>query len=369
VREVAEPFTRRTALRRGALAAAVAAGGAGAYVGSRHDERGDAPARTSATPGRGVAIGPSQDYLADRQRFAETGTPWVRMWADWPRVQPRPDRPPDLAALDRQIDAARDDGRGVVLTAWRFAPWAGGGEDGFQVPGDLSPRAAWGRWIETLVDRFAGRIDALEIMNEPNLQLRPQRGIDAAVATMIETALVVARRHRDAPLLAGPATSDTTERSAARTPYDAFTGALLRRLVARDVDPGDRFAWSHHNYEDVEGDLAGAENRLARTRALLAGRWTGRRRLFVTESGARPDVLAKRFDLGRREAALAKQAELVERAFLRVALGPEGGGDVALVCQYLFVTDRFYDSGLCELDGTPRPAYYAWAGLPTRERG
>ncbi|MEA2445189.1 MAG: hypothetical protein QOJ12_2481, partial [Thermoleophilales bacterium] len=24
-----------------------------------------------------------------------------------------------------------------------------------------------------------------------------------------------------------------------------------------------------------------------------------------------------------------------------------------------------YDSGLCELDGQPRPAYQAWAELPT----
>ena len=42
---------------------------------------------------------------------------------------------------------------------------------------------------------------------------------------------------------------------------------------------------------------------------------------------------------------------------------PEGAG-VGMVCLYLFVTDMNYDSGLCDLDGTPRPAYYAWAELP-----
>jgi hypothetical protein len=43
--------------------------------------------------------------------------------------------------------------------------------------------------------------------------------------------------------------------------------------------------------------------------------------------------------------------------------GPEGAG-VGMVCHYLFVTDMNYDSGLCELDGTPRPAYEAWKRLP-----
>jgi hypothetical protein len=47
-----------------------------------------------------------------------------------------------------------------------------------------------------------------------------------------------------------------------------------------------------------------------------------------------------------------------------MAVGPEGAG-VGLVCQYLFVTDVFYDSGLCDLDGTPRPAYYAWTAEPS----
>ena len=366
---------------------------------------------------RGVALGPfftgrpDQRYESNRARFEETGTPWVRMWADWPRLQPEPDRAPHagsaahvVAALDAQIDRARADGRKVMLTAWRFPRWANGTADldeggdrrhrladrlrpggdpadrkelEYGLARDLSPAGAWGRWIDYLLGRWGGRIDALEIVNEPNLQLWPQRDaaggltIDAAVATMMQTALTLASRRRDAPLLVGPATGDPSGDSRLRTGFDTFTTALLDRLAERGFRPGARFAWSHHNYTDVESDLAGADNRVARVRAMLSGRWAGWPHadpgapgVLVTESGARPAVVAERFGLTDPAQALLGQAEVIRRALWRLAVGPEGAG-VGLVCQYLFVTDGFYDSGLCELDGAPRPAYFAWAGEPS----
>jgi hypothetical protein len=334
---------------------------------------GSEPSPPLARMARGVALGPGfvdlpeQRYSANRARFEETGTTWVRFWADWPLLQPSPTADPDLAALDGEIDAARADGLKVILTAWRFAPWANGTiglegsrqEPGYRLPDDLSPRSAWARWIDFLIARYSGRIDVLEIMNEPNLQLWPQRGVDVAVADMMETALEVASSYRGPPLLAGPATADTSERSAFRTPYDAFTGALLERLAERGFDGGDRFAWSHHNYTDVEADLAGPFNRVAHVRSLLAAGWTGRPELLVTESGARPEVVAQRFGGD----PLLGQAVVLGRNLWRMGFGPEGRG-VALVCQYLFASHPRYDSGLCERDGTPRPAYYAWAASP-----
>jgi hypothetical protein len=101
---------------------------------------------------------------------------------------------------------------------------------------------------------------------------------------------------------------------------------------------------------------------------MLAGRWSGWPHgdpsspgVLVTESGARPGVVARNFALTDPGMALVGQAELIRQNLWRMTAGPEGAG-VGLVCQYLFVTDRFYDSGLCELDGTRRPAYFAWAG-------
>jgi hypothetical protein len=343
---------------------------------------------------RGVALGPggvgdTQRYASNRRFFAETHTRWVRLWADWPVVQPERGRPPDLAALDEQIDAARADGLEVMLTAWRFPRWANGtgglssaadarfetadrvapGGDParrkdltFKLPDDLGPESDWARWIDLLLDRCGDRIDALELLNEPNLQLWPQRGLAGAVATMMQTAQAVAGRHPGAPLLVAPATSDAPGDTRLRTRHDDFTRDLLAELERRRFEPGPRFAWSHHSYTDVELDRASGT---AATRALLAGRWAGwpdgdaaRPWLMVTETGARLDKLAEEYGLADPAAARAKQAELIERYWGRIR-----AERVGLMCVYLFVTDASYDSGLCDLDGTPRPAYRAWARL------
>jgi hypothetical protein len=186
---------------------------------------------------------------------------------------------------------------------------------------------------------------------------------------MFVTAQIVASRHLASPLLVGPATSDAIGDSPTRTSFDRFTTALLDALDARGFVPGSRFAWSHHSYADVEGELTGPANRAAAVRATLTGRWAGwpsgdpsNPGLLITETGARLDRIAGRRAL-TGNAAGQRQAELIERYWQRTRFTPDGAG-IGMVCQYLFVTDANYDTGLCELDGTPRPAYRAWATLP-----
>ena len=86
--------------------------------------------------------------------------------------------------------------------------------------------------------------------------------------------------------------------------------------------------------------------------------------ILVTETGARLTRIAREERLTDDVIVRRRQAELIARGYERLRTQPEGAG-VDLVLQYLFITDMNYDSGLCELDGRPRPAYYAWAELPT----
>ena len=304
---------------------------------------------------RGVAIGNGQRYADNRRFFRETGTPWARMWADWSALQPYGPATFDqaaLAALDEDAAAARADGRRVILTTWRFPNWANGSADTFWLPADLSPGSDWGSWIDFLIGRYGGQVEALEVTNEPNLQLRPREDAADAAARMMVSAQIVAAGRLGAPLLVGPATADTPG-------YDGFIAELLDRLDARGFAPGPRFAWSHHSYNDVEGDTA---ERTARARSLLVGRWAGwpvgdatAPGVLVTETGARLNAITG--------PPKPLQAELLDRYWSRMQFGPEGDG-VAMVCQYLFVTDANYDSGLCDADGTPRPSYRAWGRLP-----
>jgi hypothetical protein len=207
-------------------------------------------------------------------------------------------------------------------------------------------------------------IDALELTNEPNLQLWPQIGVADAVARMMASAQTVAASYLTRPLLVGPATSDAVGDSRLRTSYDAFTRDLLDRLDSNGFSADPSFAWSHHSYADLEGDLAGTGNRAAQVGSLLAGRWAGwPPGMLITETGARIDRIATLYGLGDPGAVLQRQADLIERYWRRMQFDADGAG-VGMVCLYLFVTDMHYDSGLCELDGSPRLAYRAWGRLP-----
>jgi hypothetical protein len=189
-------------------------------------------------PGGVIHPGSAHDYRfhGNRVYFAETRTPWLRLWADWPSLQPDPtvaiDDPasagaPILAALDGQIAAACGDGLRVVLMPYRFPAWANdtqelatqrntdaeasfayadrmtaaawrryveNGRDparynpsrrqlDFRIPPEgVGAGSAWERFFEFLYTRYhLGQpesrrfVYAFELVNEPNFQLWPQR--------------------------------------------------------------------------------------------------------------------------------------------------------------------------------------------------
>jgi hypothetical protein len=341
-----------------ARAGAVAAGVAGAAALSRLP----APAPAIASmPRRCVALGPAgciapgcpQDLRAagNRALLADSGTRWVRLWADWPTLMPAPgtfaaDR---VAALDDQLAIARADGLHTILTLYRTPNWAGRG---------VAAAAPWEAFAGWAIGRYGASLDALELCNEPNLQgTAPE-----TVAATFVTAQRIASDLGSPVVLAGPATADGRG-------YDRFTDRLLDALDARGFVAGPRFAWTHHNYADV----AYGTSRAADVRRRLVGRWAGwpagdagAPQILITEGGVTLRTIARHLGIADTVAQRAKQGELLTAAFERLT-GPEGAG-VALVTQYLFHTDPRYDSGLCETaerGGARRPAFEAWRALPS----
>jgi hypothetical protein len=247
---VAPELTRRTLL--GTTAAAVAAG----MLGAR-----EAHAATGLLKivdlGAGATVNPgsANDLRVGENRalLAASGTNAVRLWADWPSLQPDPAIAPDdpagpgapyLAALDEQIAAANADGLRVVLLLYRFPTWANGTEalaavrgtdaeisyaypdriapanwqrylDGgrdpavftpsrraleFATPAEgCGPGTAWARMFAFLHERYrpdrasGPRADAFELVNEPNFQLWPQRA-PSPTADVFALGPVVAQR-------------------------------------------------------------------------------------------------------------------------------------------------------------------------------
>src|SRR4051812_6358267 len=74
--------------------------------------------------------GSTQDYryFNNRQWTLQTGTRWIRLWADWPTLMPARGQfdAARLAALDAQIAQAKADGLKVIPPMSRSPTWPNG---------------------------------------------------------------------------------------------------------------------------------------------------------------------------------------------------------------------------------------------------
>ena len=396
-----ERSSRRQFIARGALLAAAAAGAGHVATSSRGSgpvaARGPKPLRKLLDIGPGGVIEPgsAQDLrvAGNAGYFAETGTRWIRMWADWPSLQPSADHAPDdplspgrwkLRALDEQIALAGELGLRVLLMPYRFPRWANGTEElepsprgkapEYRLPADAyGPDSAWAGFFAFLHDRYhAGRetgprVDGFELVNEPNLQLWPQPGIAREVARLLKTAQGISARSAHSTMLYAPSISDDDAPSSERyTRWSEFVPALLDELEAIGYLPHSGQAWSHHNYTDVEKRQT--ETRSQAIRALLDGRWGGHVEgeaptVYVTEGGAR---LSRMPHLYPGEDPREAQAKCLRDAWALHERADGPGAGVAMFAQYLLYADPNFDCGL--LDPYPstvkRPAYEAWRAFP-----
>lgn len=306
-----------------------------------------------------------------------------------------------------------------------------------RAPTDLGENSPWAAWVGFLVERygltwdkvnpyrqpcshdFNGEgcrdylryVDFLEIVNEPNKTHWPQRSPDSSkgrlvmpglVAQMFRTSKAVLDK-RNAELvnaqptqlnagdttlkLLGPATLDLSDIKGDKrylgTAYDQFNTSLFESLRAMKFRPGPHFAWSHHNYADMEEGrdrkpkkaTSNGETRLlppnyadtnsaAWTRALLVvgvvsykwGGWPGgsNPEVLLTEGGVRLNF-ARKFVVidpsGLDDVTL--QALWVKDNFDLMKTGPLSAG-VGMFTNYLIYSDPCTDSGLRDFPGSKK---------------
>ena len=317
-----------------------------------------------------------------------------------------------LQALDEQIRLANAHGIRVVLMPYRFPTWANGtaalsarkrlrrgdrlpprgadaGASGARYErggpdarvysprrralgtGSCStiPTSATGAWPFFDVRYGRASADAFELVNEPNLQLWPQRGIARARSRGCSRPRRGSRRARalDAAARAVRSATTTRRRAACYTRCDEFVPALLDELAAIGYLPHSRpgvvASQLHRRRAAPDGDgHAGA------SAALLAGRWAGYAEgaaptVFVTEGGAR---LSRMPALYPDEEPRRAQAKCLRDAWALHRREDGAGAGVAMFAQYLLYADPNFDCGL--LDPYPstvkRPAYAAWKAFP-----
>lgn len=350
--------------------------------------------------GSGATLSPGSArdlrYHDNRTFFAETQTSWVRLWVDWPTLQPDPSRSPDdpagpgaahLQAIDEQIRVAHEDGIAVALQLYRFPLWANGlaalgaqrntdAEIAFAYPDRIAP-AEWARYVA------AGRDPTRVNPSRRALEFGvPAEGVGPGTAWARFYELAYARWHRgragSGPYVAAfelvnepnfqlaPSLADSELGGRTVTQYDEFAGRLLDALDAASYRAGPSVAWAHHNYTDLE--RRSTDTRVQRLRSVLAGRWGGyvegaAPTVFVTEGGVRLSKMAAYYPQEDRLAAQARSWQLGWDAHHR----DDGtGAGIGMLAQYTTYAEPRFDAGL--LDPWPavvrRPAYRVWQSLP-----
>jgi hypothetical protein len=409
--------------------------------------------------------GSRQDYLWLRaQEWWEElliDTRCIRFWVDRPSLQgdatnyPLGSAPAGtiealrLQNLDAQVRAANADGLEVIMLPYRyplaangtlgwptdnrlFQPedrasgnaylsWYYGATSGspnmkdvhYRLPADgHGPDSEWGRYVRAMFERWVagsdvhGRADVIEVCNEPNGQLWPQRGPSAdtstiearfgvepvppfrvilpppsemtvhlAVAEMMQTVDEYARFYSPTVTCFAPSTADSnvtmngsyrlTSKFASTpyslTPSDPFIPRLLDELDRIGFQGGEHWCWSFHNYNDWEL----REDRAEYLRPLLAGRWRGRADhegaiLAATEGGCRLLRVPTRYPGVSGQAQFDKHAQIVSEGIQRFAADTGVGAGVSLLTQYTVCADTMFDAGLRDAVGGERPAWRAW---------
>jgi hypothetical protein len=416
------------------------------------------------TPNGVLAPGSRQDYqwLRAQPWWPEllADTRYIRFWVDRPSLQgdmtnyalgAAPEGSIEafrLVNLDAQIRAANADGLKVILLPYRYPRAANGTaqlqvEDRLFEPEDRSsaanylpwyydrsrpalgmktlqyrlpkdghgPDSEWGRFVRAMFERWVARGDVhgpahvIDVCNEPNGQLWPQRGpsadtstierrfevgpvapypvdplptsemtIPKAVAQMMQTVDEFARHYRPRVKCFAPSTADSDVAANYRlttkfadTPYsasqaDAFVPRLLDELERIRFKGGRRWYWSFHNYNDWER----GQDRAAYLQPLLAGRWRGRtdRRgqaaLAATEGGCRLVRVPLRFPGVIPPELLDKHALIVGEGIARFSANDGVGAGVRLLTQYTVCADPNFDCGLREPTGEERAAWDVW---------
>lgn len=136
---------------------------------------------------------------ADKQRTAaaleEMGSEWVRLHVQWREAEPQRGSLNEwwMNEYGKAIDVARDAGQKVVVMVSDAPAWASGSA-AHNVP---QQPADYASFMRRFAERFAGRVDAYEIWNEPNIRRFWSTGPNAAEYTRLLQAAFTAVRAAD----------------------------------------------------------------------------------------------------------------------------------------------------------------------------
>ena len=323
------------------------------------------------------------DRMAMLDRARDAGASVIRTTVIWAQVAPRRPRNPAspfdsayrLDDLDELARNAQARGIELLITIWGTPAWANGGGKPNVAPRDAADLASF---AQALADRYSGRhsgypaVRLFSAWNEPNLELflSPQfdaqgRSASPAAYARMARAVVegVGRGNTEALVAIGETSARGRDTPAKGSAQESHSPGQFARLVAlADADlPFD--AWAHHPYPTRPGFPPSQPVRwpgVGLTSIERFGqeldRWFGRDRvpLWLTEYGheTRPAE-----PLG---VSVAEQGR-----FAHEAISMAGGNPRVRMLVWFVLRDSDgnpWQSGLLDLDGRVKPAWYRFSG-------
>jgi len=157
------------------------------------------------------------------------GAEWVRMnitWSDSVEASDGSYNSSTLTSFDRAVDLARGAGYRIILMVEGSPSWAHDGTNSSSPPRDNTELA---EFMAFLASRYAGRVQAYEVWNEPNTSAAWPNGPDPAQYAQMLRAVAPAIRGADP-------TANVVFGGLSRNDYD-----FLERVYAAMPDIGDFF--------------------------------------------------------------------------------------------------------------------------------
>ena len=280
------------------------------------------------------ARGSSSNQQIHANLAALAGANWVRDRITWREVQTGPDGFAPRGNYDEAADMQKAQGLRVLQVFHTTPPWAGGGDTARFAP-DL--RHVYG-FAREMGRRFAGRVQAWEPWNEPNVDTFGSHTMDEICSW--QKAAWLGFKAADPNLTVGSS-------ALAAVPTWQQTEGVVRNEARPYFDTYNihTYDWAH-GYRDLWEPARAA---------------AGGKPLWITEAdrGATHDQTAPWYDLSPRLERL--KAEYVAQSY---ASALAAGADRFF--QFIlghYVEPNSVQFGLLRLDYTPRPAYAALAAV------
>ncbi|CAB4869493.1 unannotated protein [freshwater metagenome] len=296
-----------------------------------------------------------------------TGAQWVRQFVRWDLIETRGPgtiASGSLAHLDQVVADAHAAGRKVVVGVLGTPSWASGSSDPMVPPDDP---ASYGRFLGVLAHRYAGRVAAWEIWNEPD-EAEFWHGTvgPAAYAPLLAAAHSAIKAQDPATLVLAAASTGNDypflEGLYAAGAGDAFDGVAVHTDTACNITSPD--VYYRENGRVGRFSFLG----LREIHATLAAHGDGARPIIMTEIGwsATSTTCARGVWAGQKAAGVteAQQASFLKLAYRCLANYPyvkaalwfnlrdNGAANVEL--------NRY---GLIRWDGSNRPAFDAFRDI------